>query len=59
VPGNSLLLTRAEIGPGGPRAGPGRAGPSSRNLGPARPGSFPVGRVVCRGLCLALPFPSV
>jgi hypothetical protein len=37
----------------------GRAGPSSRNLGPARPGSFPVGRVVCRGLCLALPFPSV
>jgi hypothetical protein len=57
---------RAENGPGRPRAGPdnsnfadGRAGPSSRNLGPARPGSFPVGRVVCRGLCLVLPFPSV
>jgi hypothetical protein len=53
----------------------GRAGPENSNFpdgpgrartelpkfrpGPARPGPFAVGRVVCRGLCLVLPFPSV
>jgi hypothetical protein len=70
---NFCTSTRAENGSGGPRAGPGlkipifptgRAGPGRAELpkfrpGLARPGSFPVGRVVCRGLCLALPFPSV
>jgi hypothetical protein len=37
--------------------GPGRARAELPNLGPARPGLFPVGRVVCRSLCLVLPFP--
>jgi hypothetical protein len=60
---------RLELRTGLAARGPGRAGPENSNfpdgparaelpnLGPARPGSFPVGRVVCRSLCLVLPFP--